>query len=72
MSIVSSTYTLDSHPQIDGRTYVTERHTDSVGEIHVVEYLAPVGADYQAIMTARAGVIADALAQAEVEALLNG
>lgn len=72
MSIVSSTYTVDAHAQIDGRKYVTEMHTDSVGDVHRVEYLAPVGADYTAIMNARAVVISNALAQSEFEGMLDG
>ena len=72
MSIVSSTYTLDNHTQIDGRRYVTELHTDHIGVAHLVEYLAPIGADYQSIANARADSIALALAEAEAEELLNG
>lgn len=72
MSIVSSTYTLDDHAQADGRKYVTEMHTDSVGTVHTERYLAAVGADYQAIANARAAVIAAALADAEAEAITNG
>ena len=72
MSIVSSTYTVDAHAQIDGRKYVAEVHTDSAGGMHTARYLAPVNADYQAIANERAVAIASALAEAEAEAVTNG
>lgn len=72
MPIVSSVYALDGHIQMDGRRYVVESHTDSAGGVHTVEYLAPVGADYQAVANERAVVIADALAAAEFQATVNG
>lgn len=72
MSIVSSTYTVDDHAQADGRRYVVESHTDSAGGVHRVQYLAVAGADYQAIANARAVVIADQLAEAEAQAVVNG
>lgn len=71
MSIVSSTHTL-GHAQADGRRYVTERHTDSMGAVYVVEYLAAVGTDYVAVRDARAVVIADQLAEAEAIAAAGG
>lgn len=72
MSIVSSTYQLDTHAQIDGRRYVREFHTDSEGVEHRVEYLADVGTDYQAVANARASAIAESLAEKEAEAIING
>jgi hypothetical protein len=39
MSIVSTV----GHAQIDGRHYVEELHTDHLGVVHRVEYLAAVG-----------------------------
>lgn len=69
MSIVSSTHTV-GHAQIDGRRYLTERHTDHLGEVHQVEYLAAVGTDYNAVMAARAVQIEQQLAEAEAAALL--
>jgi hypothetical protein len=71
MSIVSSVYVLDYHTQSDGRRYVRELHTDSVGVVHVVEYLAVSGADYQAIANARATTIETTLAEQEAEAIIN-
>jgi hypothetical protein len=38
----------------DGRSYVTERHTDQDGILHVLTYLAEAATDVQAILTARA------------------
>ena len=65
-----STYTV-GHPQIDGRRYVKETHTDDVGVVHEVEYLAAIGTDYQAVMDARAVVLAVQLQEAEADALIN-
>ena len=55
MSITSSTHT-EGPAQVDGRHYVTETHTDHLGETYALEYLAPVGADYVAIRSARAAL----------------
>jgi len=72
MPIVSSTYTLDGPVQADGRRYVKESHTDSEGGVHTASYLAEPLADYQAIADLRALQIADALAEAEFEAMIDG
>lgn len=67
MPIVESSYTVGA-PQIDGRAYVLERHTDGAGTVHVREY-GPVGVvNYQAIMTARAAALAGELAEGEAAA----
>lgn len=68
--IVSSTHVVGP-AQVDGRHYVTETHTDHLGEAYALEYLAPVGADYIAIRTARAASLEVQLAEAEADALLN-
>lgn len=70
MSIVASTHVVGP-AQVDGRHYVTETHTDHLGEVYALEYLAPVGADYVAIRTARAASLEAQLAEAEADALLN-
>lgn len=70
MSILFSTHTV-GHQQVDGRRYVTELHTDDVGVVHHVEYLAAVNADYVALRDARAVQINEQLAEAEALALLN-
>lgn len=70
MPIVSSTHVV-GHAQVDGRRYVTETHTDELGASIVVEYLAPLGADYVAIRTARAAAKDEALAEAEANALIG-
>jgi len=72
MSIVSSTYEVDAHAQRDGRRFVVETHTDSAGGIHTLHYLAPVGADYQALANARAVTIAENLAEQEATEVING
>lgn len=71
MAIILSTHTV-GHAQADGRRYVEEFHTDTVGVVHRVEYLAAAGADYVAIRDARAGQISEALAEAEFQALIGG
>lgn len=58
-------------PQSDGRAYVRERHTDDLGAVHEVEYLADPGADYQAVMLARAPRITADLRQGELDKWLS-
>ncbi len=70
MTIIHSEYKVDSHPQVDGRYYVTEYHTDSTGIVHQLEYgpMDPL-TNFQAILDARASQIAEQLAAQEAEAL---
>lgn len=63
--IVNSTFQM-GHLQKDGRRYVVERHVDSIGAVHVREYLAGQDADHQAIMDSAAVVISDLLGHAEL------
>lgn len=72
MGIASSTYQVDAHTQVDGRSYVREAHTLTTGETINVEYLAEAGADYQSIMDARATELSEALAAQEFEGIING
>ncbi len=72
MAIVSSSYILDAPTEKDGRRYVTETHTDSIGVVHTVTYLAAVGVDHTATMNARAITIAEQLADQEFQELING
>lgn len=69
MPIVSSDHIVGP-VQKDGRAYVTETHTDHLGGIYHVEYLAAVGSDYVAIRTARVAGIEQQSAEAEAAALL--
>lgn len=69
MPIVSSTHAV-GNLQADGRRYVTESHTDDVGVVHSVEYLAAVNADYVAIRDVRVAQINEQLAEAEAQALM--
>lgn len=71
MPIVTSTHTA-GHAQVDGRRYVTEWHTDDLGAVITLEYLAAADADHAAIRTARAAQINDALAEAEATELSGG
>ena len=70
MPIVSSTHTV-GHAQADGRRYVVEAHTDDLGAVLTVEYLAPANADYVAIRTARAAVMNEQLAEAEADEVIG-
>jgi hypothetical protein len=70
MSIVSSTHVVDRE-QVDGRCYVTEFHTDSIGVVHRRDYLAAVGADYVAIRTAAAVELANTLADQEAASIIG-
>jgi hypothetical protein len=55
MPIVSSTHTVDAHPQRGGGRYVVERHTDDVGRVFTVgPWLAPDKFDVAARVVARA------------------
>lgn len=70
MSIVSSTYVV-GNAQVDGRRWVTERHTDSASTIHVCEYLADVGTDYAAVMSSRVALLNERLANEDTVRLLT-
>jgi hypothetical protein len=65
MSIVSSIFALVGPTQADGRQFVRETHTDNVAIQHFVDYLAAVGANYTAIMNARAITLAVQIADQE-------
>jgi hypothetical protein len=69
MSIVS-TVVIPGNAQVDGRRYVTERHTDHVGVVHVREYLSAIGADTAAIAAAYVVVLVPRLEVEEIERLL--
>jgi hypothetical protein len=69
MAIVSSSHALDA-VRADGRRECIEDHLDHVGVHHLVRYLAAVGADYVAIRTARAALIAEMLIDGEIQAAL--
>lgn len=72
MAIVSSIAIVDSHSQKDGRIYVRELHTDSIGNVYPIEYLAENGADINSVANARGVRLSDDLAEAEALALMNG
>lgn len=65
MSIVSSTHTLGTI-QEDGRRYVLEDHVDQIGKHWLVEYLAPINANYIVIRNARAVEISRQLIANEI------
>lgn len=65
MSIVSS-QVVEDHAQRDGRRAVREHHTDHLGVVHAVSYLAEAAADVQTALAARAPQITQVLADAEI------
>lgn len=68
MPIVTSTIIEDS-PQIDGRRAIRERHIDSHGNAHDVDYLAEADADVESILATHAAGVAAQLAASEVKAV---
>lgn len=71
MPIVSSQI-VSSSVQVDGRSLVKERHIDHHGVTHEKEYLADVGLDVEAVLTARAvnlGAALDMRGLVEAEAV---
>lgn len=70
MAIVSSTIKFQ-FPMPNGRTQVFEEHTDSVGTVHVNIYIAEVGADISALLTANATALTATLARSELDAQYN-
>ena len=71
MAIVNSSFAVGV-PQHDGRVWVTETHVDSTGQEHQFMYLAAPDHDHAAVMAARAVALAEQLAQAEIDGVLNG
>lgn len=70
MPVASSNHVV-GHLQADGRRYVRETHTLTVGAPVVIEYLAAADADYVAIRDARAALLNEQLAQQEFETILG-
>ncbi len=62
--------------QANGARHITESHTDDIGVVHTVSYFAPADADINALMSARALLIASNLISSDksnaIERLLNG
>lgn len=54
---ITSSQIIRQSTQTDGRSYVTERHTDHRGENYDIEYLAAVGMDINQVLLARAANI---------------
>ena len=65
MPILSSSVVVDA-AQLDGRRHIIEHHTDHVGIVYPVFYLAEAGADATLPLAARAIQIVDGLREAEV------
>lgn len=70
MPIVSSTST-EGAPQVDGRRYVRERHTDDAGRVYEYEWLG--SQDAGPVLSARAARLDALLAeQAAADAIVSG
>lgn len=70
MSIVLSV--VEYSTQADGSLSVTERHTDHLGQKYSRVYFAPAGTDLDARATAYAVELAQQLADAEIDQLIDG
>lgn len=71
MPIVSSSFAVGP-TQPHGYSPVTEMHTDSNGTVHTASYLAAPGTAYATVMSARAVLIAETLADEEERAVNGG
>jgi hypothetical protein len=58
-------------PQVDGRVYITEHHTDQFGLIHTQEYLSDAEADHTALLSTHAAQIGAQLRQSELDSWLS-
>lgn len=70
MPIINSVVAED-RPQIDGRRAIREQHTDHLGRIHTVEYLAGANEDVTAVLSGRATQIAAQQQQQELASLID-
>lgn len=70
MTITSSQIIEDS-PQADGRRWIAEEHTDSIGKKHRVNYMAELGADILTIMAGRIAGMNESLVEQEYSWYLN-
>ena len=70
MSIATSVILWDQR-QVDGRRYVRERHTDHLGAMHHVDYLAEFGQDVNAGLVASGTRIEAQLAESDVARFLG-
>jgi hypothetical protein len=64
-SIVSSVIVSDV-VQVDGRHAVVEQHTDSLGFVHLFQYLAELGIDINAALSAHATQVLNSLVNGEI------
>ena len=67
MSITSSSITED-RPQLGGRRHVCERHTDHLGQVHDIRYMALTADNVNTFMAARVPIIEAQLKAAEIAA----
>lgn len=51
---------------------ITEHHVDSIGQIHVWTYSAPLNVDTAALLAAHKAQLENDLAEAEAEEIING
>lgn len=70
--IVTSTYQVDSHTQADGRSYVTEIHTDSQGKEYRFGYLATPDTEYATRLAQSAANLETQLAEQEFNEIVYG
>ncbi len=66
MAIVLSEI-IENSVQIDGRRWIKERHTDSIGIRHFITYLANSNFDYNAALSARIANLEESLKLNEIQ-----
>lgn len=72
MAITASTYVTDTHAQPGGGRWTVETHTDSDGQKYTIgPYLWDGVADRDALLASRAAALAETMAAAELESLLE-
>ena len=65
---IATSQIIEDHAQADGRRHVRERHTDQLGGVHEVAYMAEVGANTSTIMAARVASLDAQLQSSELAA----
>lgn len=59
------------HPQADGRRYIVETHVDQYTIARVLEYLAAIGTDYDALLATHKAALASLVESLEINAMLQ-
>jgi len=71
MSIVSSNYSILA-TNLDGSRIVHELHTDSIGKVHELRFVAGVSANLDTLLSDHVAMVEYSLAVAEAQEIING